>query len=138
MIVDSGVWIDHFSGRTGDAVRILQSALREGGEVLVLPVVIVQEVLQGTRNAAQFGRYARLLAPVPLARVPRMRSVAVAAGSFYARMRWRGVTIPPIDCFIAACAIASRRPLLTTGADFRRIAQLEARFQPLAGSTPHA
>jgi predicted nucleic acid-binding protein len=130
VIVDSGVWIDHLSGRVHDAVRILQSALRDGGDVLVLPV-IVQEVLQGTKDASQFKRYARLLAPVPLARVPRLRSVAVAAADYYARLRWRGVTIPPTDCFIAASAIASRWPLLTTDTDFRRIAQVEPRFRLL-------
>lgn len=130
MIVDSGVWIDHFSGRAHDAVRILQSALRDNDPVLILPV-IVQEVLQGTSNAAQFKRYARLLAPLPLARVPRARKVAVAAATYYSRLRWRGVTIPPTDCFIAASAIASRWPLLTTDADFQRITQVEPRIRLL-------
>lgn len=130
MIVDSGVWIDHFSGRVHEAVRILQSALRGGDAVLILPV-IVQEVLQGTRDGAQFRRYARLLAPVPLARVARVRNAAAAAAGYYARLRWQGVTIPPTDCFIAASAIASRWPLLTTDADFRRIARIEPRFRLL-------
>jgi predicted nucleic acid-binding protein len=130
VIVDSGVWIDHFSGRLHDAVRILQSALRDGDPVLVLPI-IVQEVLQGTSDAAQFKRYARLLAPLPLARIPRVRTVAVAAASCYSRLRWQGVTIPPTDCFIAVSAIASRWPLLTTDADFRRITQIEPRFRLL-------
>lgn len=128
MIVDSGVWIDHFSGRVHAAVRILQSALRDGDDVLVLPV-IVQEVLQGTKDASQFRRYARLLAPVPLARVPHLRRVAVAAAGYYSRLRWRGLTIPPTDCFIAASAIASRWPVLTTDTDFRRITQIEPRFR---------
>lgn len=133
MIVDSGVWIDHFTGRVNRAVHFLRRALDEGEEVFVLPV-IVQEVLQGTRNAAQFRRYAQLLAPLPLARVSDSRRVAVQAANLYARLRWRGVTVPPADCLIAASALASRRPLLTTDADFRPIAGLQSRLRLIEAS----
>lgn len=140
MIVDSGVWIDHFCGRAHQAVRILQQALRDGGEVLVLPG-IVQEVLQGTRDASQFRRYARLLGPVPMVHVPGTRRVAEAAANLYARLRWQGLTVPPIDCFIAASAIASRRRLLTADTDFSRIARIQPRLRLLmpsrtAGTSP--
>lgn len=128
MIVDSGVWIDHFTGRLNGAVRILREALDQGGEVFVLPV-IVQEVLQRTRDAAQFKRYASLLAPLPLARVSDSRRVAVQAADLYARLRWRGLTVPPTDCLIASSASASRRLLLTSDTDFRLIAGLQPRLR---------
>lgn len=128
MIVDSGVWIDHFTGRVRWAVQILRKALDDGEEVFVLPV-IVQEVLQGTRDAAQFRRYAGLLAPLPFARVSDSRRIAVQAANLYARLRWRGITVPPTDCLIAASALASRRPLLTTDADFQPIAGLQPRIR---------
>lgn len=128
MIVDSGVWIDHFSGRSNAAVRVLHTALRDGDEIFVLSVIL-QEVLQGTRDAGQFRRYARLLAPVPLARVPNPRRVAVGAAHYYAKLRWRGVTVPTTDCFIAAAATACRRPLLTMDADFHHLARMEPRLR---------
>lgn len=128
MIVDSGVWIDHFTDRANGAVGILRRALDEGDEVFVLPV-IVQEVLQGTRDAAQFKRYAKLLAPLPLARVSDSRRIAVQAADLYARLRWRGLTVPPTDCLIAASALASRKPLLTTDTDFRPIAGVRPRLR---------
>jgi predicted nucleic acid-binding protein len=128
VIVDSGVWIDHFTGRAGRAAQVLRRALDEGEEVFVLPI-IVQEVLQGTRDAAHFRRYAKLLSPLPLARVPDWRRVAVRAAELYARLRWRGLTVPPTDCLIASCALASRKPLLTTDADFRPIASLHSRLR---------
>jgi len=130
VVVDSGVWIDHFTGRGGAAAGILASALRNGEEVLLLPV-IVQEILQGTRDAGQFRRYSSLLKPIPLARIPRPRQVAVAAADLYARLRWRGRTVPPIDCWIAACAMAARWPLLTADGDFLQIARIEPRFRVL-------
>ena len=130
MIVDSGVWIDHFSGRMNKAVRILQQALHDGDELHVLPA-IVQEVLQGTKDAAQFRRYAGVLRPIPLARVTHLRRVAVAAADLYARLRWSGLTIPPMDCFIAASAIATGWPLLTADIDFLRIARIQPRFRLL-------
>jgi predicted nucleic acid-binding protein len=128
VIVDSGVWIDHFTDRAGEAIAILRRALDEGDEIFVLPV-IVQEVLQGTRDAAQFKRYAGLLTPLPLARVPDSRRVAVQAADLYARLRWKGVTVPPADCLIAASALATRKPLLTTDADFRPIAGARPRLR---------
>lgn len=128
MIVDSGAWIDHFTGHATGAVEFLRRALDEGEEVFILPV-IVQEVLQGTRDAAQFRRYARLLALLPLARVSDSRRIAVQAADLYARLRWRGVTVPPTDCLIAACALASRNPLLTTDTDFRAIAGIRPRLR---------
>lgn len=128
MIVDSGVWIDHFTGRENEPVQVLRRALREGVEVLVLPVIL-QEVLQGTLDQAQFRRYERLLAPVPLVRGVDTRRCSVAAASLYSRLRWRGVTLPPTDCLIVASAVLGRRPLLTADADFLRIVTIEPRFQ---------
>ncbi len=128
MIVDSGVWIDHFRGVANGAVRTLREALQSGDEVFVLPV-IVQEVLQGTRDASQFKRYAGLLAPLPAARVSDWRRVALMAADLYARLRWSGRTVPPTDCLIAACAVASRKPLLTIDADFRPLVRIEPRFR---------
>lgn len=128
MIVDSGVWIDHFAGRENGTVERLRKALARGDEVFVLPV-IVQEVLQGTRDPAQFRRYARLFAPLPSARISGARRIAVRAADLYARLRWRGTTVPPTDCLIAACALASRKPLLTTDVDFRRIAGIQPRLR---------
>lgn len=130
MIVDSGVWIDHFTARIHRAVEILRQALEDGDEVFVLPVII-QEVLQGTRDQAQFKRYRALLAPLPIARAPDSRRLAVRAADLYARLRWRGQTVPPTDCLIAASALACRRPLLSTDNDFRPIEKLEPRFRLL-------
>jgi len=134
VIVDSGVWIDHFCGRSNAAVRVLQTALRYGEEVFMLPIIL-QEVLQGTRDPRQFRRYERLLAPISLARVPNPRRVAVSAAQYYAKLRWRGVTVPSTDCLIAAAATACRRPLLTMDADFRHIAKTEPRFKLVIVST---
>lgn len=131
MIVDSGVWIDHFLDRTSPAVALLRGALGAGRAVFLTPSIL-QEVLQGTRDAAQFTRYERLLAPIPFAPIANARETAVMAGRLYARLRWDGVTVPPQDCQIAANAVSSGEPLLTSDVDFNPIKHIEPRLHLLA------
>ena len=131
MIVDSGVWIDHFLDRTTPTVTFLRAALRAGRAVFLTPSVL-QEVLQGTRDTAQFARYERLLALIAFAQIGDARDAAVIAGNLYARLRWSGVTVPSQDCQIAAHAVCSGEPLLTCDADFDPITQIEPRLHLLA------
>ena len=86
MIVDSGVWIDHFLDRTAPTVTFLRTALGAGRAVFLTPAIL-QEVLQGTRNATQFARYERLLALISFAQIGDSRDAAVVAGNLYARLR---------------------------------------------------
>lgn len=130
MIVDSGVWIDHFLNRGSVAVTLLRDALGAGRAVLLTPQIL-QEVLQGTRDAAQFARYVGLLAPVPFAPLADARAAAVLAGRLNARLRWDGITIPAPDCQIASAAICSGEPLLTSDPDFGAIRRIEPRLRLL-------
>jgi predicted nucleic acid-binding protein len=117
MIVDSGVWIDHFRDRETAPVGMLRDILRGEKRIELLPIIL-QEVLQGTRSETELSRYQSLLSGVPLAEGVDARESAVLAARLYAALRWRGVTVPPSDCLIAAACGSTGEPLLTADKDF--------------------
>ncbi len=137
MIVDSSVWVDYLSKRPGVAAHALRSFLANGGTVYLTPV-IVQEVLQGARDAAHLASLSRTLAIFPLCHSADARASAVEAGALYARCRWQGVTIrSPHDCLIAVIAIEARLPVMTLDRDFVFLRSLDARLQLVDSQMQH-
>ena len=127
ILVDSTVWIDLLRANRTAPATVLERLL-ELGEVATAPV-IVQEILQGARNAAGFLRLrARLLALPMLDPRPGAASHAAAA-YLYARCRWAGITPrSPHDCLIAAIAIEHGIALLHDDRDFEALATIEPRL----------
>jgi predicted nucleic acid-binding protein len=66
VLVDSTVWIDLLRNRRSHAVVLLERLLNLG-EAAVTPV-IVQEILQGARDARAFERLSRRVRALPTVR----------------------------------------------------------------------
>jgi hypothetical protein len=95
-----------------------------------MPDVVLQEVLQGARDPAQFVRLREQLEEVRPFVSQDSRALAQLAAWLYARCRWQGITLrSPNDALIAACAIESGEPLLHADVDFERIATVEPRLR---------
>lgn len=125
MIADTSAWVE-FLRTTGSRCDLrLRKAFRTEQTVWV-PAVVVQELLQGARNPAQFARLDAQLERLPALDTSPARDLARDAAMLYARCRWQGLLLPsPNDCIVAACAIASGMPLLAQDRDFEAIAQVE-------------
>lgn len=102
ILVDTSVWISYFRGSA--ATVALLDPLLDSGRV-VISGQIMQEVLQGSRDAKAFDR---------LQREMRLWSYEaetpadfLAAALIFARLRWDGKTVPPSDCLVAAVALRS-------------------------------
>jgi predicted nucleic acid-binding protein len=116
VLVDSSVWIDYFAG-DGPTVRALNALVT--ADRIVICGQIVQEVLQGSRDDKAFARLERRMTLWPVE--PEERADFVEAARVFARLRWKGVTIPPTDCLVAAVALRRGLPLYANDADFDHI-----------------
>lgn len=99
VLVDSSLWIDFLAGHEG-ATRIL-TTLRRSHRIVICGQ-IKQEVLQGARDTSALARLEREMAIWDYE--SEEPEDFVEAARIYARLRWRGVTVPPADCLIAAVA----------------------------------
>jgi predicted nucleic acid-binding protein len=124
VLVDASVWIDFLRG-DDDTVRAL-NLLIKSGRVVVCGQVL-QEVLQGSRDDKAFAtleghmRLWHLEAEEP--------ADFIEAARVFARLRWKGVTIPPTDCLMAAIALRRKLLLYANDRDFDDIPGLR-RYQP--------
>lgn len=128
MIVDTSAWIDLFRHKPTPAAARLARALLLGEMLFLIPCVL-QEILQGSRDDHAFRALDRRLREVPMLLVDDPTATARLAAELYARSRWSGDTPrSPIDCLVAATAIASERPLLHHDRDFEQIARIDPRL----------
>jgi predicted nucleic acid-binding protein len=117
--VDSSVWIDFFRGDQAAAAAI---ATLSGTRRVVICGQIKQEVLQGSRDKSAFEKLEQRMSIWEYeAESPED---FVAAARIFAELRWKGVTIPPSDCLIAAIAKRLNMPVYSTDADFDSIPNL--------------
>lgn len=120
VLVDTSVWIDFLSGQD-EAVKAL-NFLTKGGRVVICGQ-IRQEVLQGSRDEKAFEKLEKQMAiwesetedPADF----------IEAARLFARLRWKGITVPPTDCLIAAVAIRRKLLLYARDNDFDHIPQLQ-------------
>lgn len=134
MIADTSAWVEYLRATGSGVHRHLHRALVRCVTVWV-PAVIYQEVLQGARSEIDYLRLQRLMNQFPEPALPEARVLAADAALIYARCRWQGITVrSPNDCLVAACAVATDLPLLTTDQDFHAIAQVERRLKVVAVS----
>jgi predicted nucleic acid-binding protein len=129
VIADSSAWIEFLRGTPSQVGRRLRAMLR-AGEIVLLPDVVLQEVLQGARDPGHFMRLREQMEEVRPFVPQDPRALAQLAAWLYARCRWQGITLrSPNDALIAACAIESGEPLLHADVDFERIATVEPRLR---------
>jgi predicted nucleic acid-binding protein len=116
IIVDSGVWIDYFNGRTTpqtDTLDVLLSA-----ETLGIGDIILTEVLQGFRSDSEYRSARKLLTALPIMEMLGLERAIRSADNFRS-LRKRGITIrKTIDAVIATFCIDEGHSLLFSDSDF--------------------
>lgn len=131
MIADTSAWIEYLRATGSRSHIVLRAALRRE-EPVWLPAVVLQEVLQGARNAEQFARLEQQLERLPTLDHLDPQMLARRAAWLYARCRWRGITPrSPNDCVVAASALLSGQPLLAHDRDFEAIARVTTELRLL-------
>ena len=119
VLVDSSVWNDFFRGNESAANAL--GSLMKGARIVVCGQ-IQQEILQGSRDAKAFEKLQKQMSIWEYeAETPE--DFTDAARTF-AALRWKGITIPPSDCLIAAVAKRLKLPLYAHDPDFDEIPQL--------------
>jgi predicted nucleic acid-binding protein len=129
MIVDSSAIIELLRGtRTPEHLALERALLAEAS--LWIPAVVLQEVLQGARNASHFVRLQAQMDHLPVFEPEDALELHRQAALLYARCRWQGVTVrSPNDCVVAACALESDMPLLARDRDFADICRVEPKLR---------
>ena len=126
VLVDTSAWIEVF--RKPARVR-LEDVVDFDDVVTCLPVV--QEVLQGFDQEADFRRAREAMWSFPMVASPLGPDVVAEAVDLYRRARRAGITVrSSVDCLIAACALRHDLAVLHVDRDFTNLAkvsQLEAR-----------
>ena len=120
VLVDSSVWVDYFNGQD-KTVETLNSLIRT--RRIVVCGQIRQEVLQGSRNEKALAKLEKHMALWQSA--AEEPTDFTEAARIFARLRWKGITIPPADCLIAAVAIRQNLLLYANDTDFDQIPRLQ-------------
>jgi predicted nucleic acid-binding protein len=116
VLIDTSVWIDFLRGDASLVPHV--DALRRAHRIVVCGQVL-QEVLQGSRDLAALATLERQFSIWDL--IEERPEDFREAGRIYARLRWKGVTVPPSDCLIAAVAKRARVQVYATDPDFDHI-----------------
>lgn len=119
VLVDTSVWIDFFQLPEGEAATTL-AALMAGHNQTVLCGIVLQEILQGIRDAKSHERTRQCLLALPF--VETKRATWLLAASLYRDLRALGVTLPSVDVTIAAIAIENNFQLYSRDAHFEAAA----------------
>lgn len=128
-LVDTSVWIDAQRREPGPKGLRLREMSRQQ-VVFGLAPVILQEILQGCRDAAALAATRHRLALERCYLPADPAKTCADAGALYARCRWAGVTPRSSnDCLIAQIALDYELTLLHDDADFERIASVESRLK---------
>ena len=122
ILVDTSVWIEVFrKPRPLD----LESLVAFDEVVVCLP--IVQEILQGIRDEANYRVARDALLSMPVLESPMGEDLSMEAAQLYRTARRAGLTIRSgVDCLIAACAIRHDIAVLHRDRDFTALAKVSA------------
>ncbi len=117
IVVDSSVWIDHFSGRaTGQTARLAELLDNEDLPIIVGDI-IMYEMLCGFRTSSAALAVRGLLERRLLVPMLGFDLVYRAVGNYRA-LRAKGVTIKAADIFIGTWCLENGVELLTADRDF--------------------
>ena len=116
IIVDTGVWIDFYNGISNSMVEALKIIMIN--DVIVVPPTIVQEILQGIREDAQYNHIKDILSYFTVLQASSIEA-AIGAADLYRMLRKKGLTIRKSnDCLIAWYAITFSTTLVHADNDF--------------------
>jgi predicted nucleic acid-binding protein len=117
IVVDSSVWIDHFSGRRSAQVDALDRLLATRGLPILVGDIVMYEVLCGFRSARQAAAIRRWFEPLLLVLMLDFDLVPRAVANYQA-LRRRGITPGTADMIIGTYCIEMGAELLTADRDF--------------------
>ena len=118
LVVDSGVWIDFFTGRPSPARDTLRRLLNDGEVRLVVPDLVLFEVLRGFRLEREFRQARALMAGLSVEPIGGI-AIALEAAQHYRSLRAMGFTVRNgADVLIATFCIESGYALLHKDRDF--------------------
>jgi predicted nucleic acid-binding protein len=122
IIFDSSVWIELIQKKGTWQATLLRDYIEDDKPVWLTPTIL-QEVLQGTKNAQQFVRLRRLLSGFNCLLMNPIEA-AIDSAQLYSSLRQKGVTIrKPNDCLIATYALQFEAEICHNDSDFDLIAQ---------------
>ena len=128
MIVDTSAVIEFLRG-TGSSTHLALAKVLSDDVPLWIPAVVLQEVLQGARDASHFVRLQAQMDQLPLFEPEDTFELHRQAALLFARCRWQGITVrSPMDCVVAACALEADMPLLALDRDFSGICRIEPKL----------
>jgi predicted nucleic acid-binding protein len=122
IVVDSSVWIDHFTGRSGDEVLFLRLLLTRTDIPIMVGDVVAYEVLSGFRDERQLVAARHLLHSLVLVSMLDHSLIDVTV-MHYRRLRERGITVGTPDIFIGTYCIVHGCRLLTRDSGFGPMVQ---------------
>lgn len=117
LIFDTSVWIDFLRNKSGPASDLLADYIEYNDQVLLVPTIL-QEVLQGVREDAQYRHIRDIFSYFTVLQVSPVRA-AIGAAELYRSLRKKGLTIRKSnDCLIAFYAIEFSTTLVHLDNDF--------------------
>ena len=125
VVVDTSVWIDALNGRKTRQAQLLEQLIDNNAPVVLCPVII-QEILQGIKEDADFMLVKENLSGFEILTIDPV-DAAYGAASIYRSARKHGITIRKSnDCLIAFYCISCEAVLLHNDGDFNKIARYTA------------
>ena len=122
IIFDTSVWIELIHKQKTWQALLLRDYIEDNKPILLTPTIL-QEVLQGTKNAQQFVKFRSLLSGFNCLLLNPIES-AINAAQLYSSLRQKGVTVrKPNDCLIATYALQFDMEICHNDSDFDLIAQ---------------
>lgn len=117
LIFDTSVWIDFLQNKSNPPSDLLTSYIEGNDQVLLTPTIL-QEVLQGIRDDAQYRHIKEILSYFTTLQLPPIQA-AVGSADLYRSLRKKGLTIRKSnDCLIAFYAIEFSTALVHSDSDF--------------------
>ena len=117
LIFDTSVWIDFLRNKSNPPSDLLTAYIEKNDQVLLTPTIL-QEVLQGIRDDAQYQHIKEILSYFTTLQHPPIQA-AVGAAELYRSLRKKGLTIRKSnDCLIAFYAIEFSIAIVHSDSDF--------------------
>jgi predicted nucleic acid-binding protein len=117
VVIDTSIWIDHFSGRRTSETDALSLLIRNRQAAYV--GVILAELLRGRQTPSDRARLEERLAGATY--LEMSRPVWRSAGAIAAELDARGERVALTDVFVAAITIEGNHELFTRDKHFERI-----------------
>ncbi len=122
IIFDTSVWIELIQKQKTPRAQLLRDYIEDNKPIWLTPTIL-QEVLQGTKNAQQFVKFKSLLSGFNCLMMNPIEA-AIEAAQLYSSLRQKGVSIrKPNDCLIAIYALHFEIEICHNDSDFDLICQ---------------